>query len=127
MGGGEGGAEGGGCVGEGGDGVGGQGRGEAGRVEDVVPAGGAVDDAEVLEVREHALLSWGEVVGGVGEAEFHGGDEEEEGEDVDFGHAFCFFGEVDVEEEQGPDLGVDVLEDESEAFLCDLGGVAAAC
>ena len=62
------------------------------------------------------MLVFGQGVLGVGEAEFEGRDEKEEGENFYFGHT-QYFGIVHVEKEQGPDLGVDVLEDESEAFL----------
>jgi len=122
----EGGTEGSGSVGEGDDGVGGQGCGEAGRVEDGGVVWGEVEDAEVLEIWEHGLLVGGKVGGGVGEAEFHRRDKEEEREDVNFRHSSGFLGQVNIEEEQGPDLGVDILEDEGEAFFCDFRGVAPA-
>ena len=106
----------------GGGGFGGKSCGEAGGIE-VVGWGGAsgveglVNDAEVGEILKDAALGRVEVGGGVGEAELEGGDEEEEGEDSDFGH-FKDFGIVDVEEEEGPDLGVEVLKDEGEALFC---------
>ena len=79
----EGRAERGGGVRESGQRVGGQSRSEAGRVEYGRVSRWAVEDAEVLEIGEHGSLAGGQVGGGVGEAKFHGGDEEEEGEDVD--------------------------------------------
>lgn len=123
----EGGTEGSGGVGEGGDGVGGQGCGEAGRIEDGGVVRGEIEDAEVLEIWEHGLLVGGKVGGRVGEAEFHGRDKKEEREDVDFGHSFGSLGQVNVEEEEGPDLGVDILEDKGEAFFCDFRRVAPTC
>ena len=122
----EGGTEGSGGVGEGGDGVGSQGCGEASRVKDGGVVRGEIEDAKVLEIWEHGLLVGGKVDGGVGEAEFHGRDKKEEREDVDFGHSFGFLGQINVEEEEGPDLGVDILEDEGEAFFCDFWRVSPA-
>jgi hypothetical protein len=101
-----------------GAGVGGEGGGETGGVE---AAGGGlalIDEAVVAQVLEHLDLSGAEGGEGVVAAELERAEHEDEVEDVDGVHLEVR-GHVEVLDQQGPDLGVDVLEQELEARVGD--------
>ena len=121
-------------------GVGGEGGGEASGVEVAGVRRGLVDDAEVTEILQHIGLSLREIGFTVREAEFEGAEHEKESEDVDFIHVQlcmristvscgekspreCYrtyaLGILQIEYEHCPNLGIDLLEDESKAIFCD--------
>lgn len=119
----QGGAERGGCGGERGGRAGREGGGEAGRVEERGLGRRLVDDAEGGEGVQDRELVLGEGRRRIGQAQLERGDEEDEGEHFDLVHGESL-GIFHVEEEKGPDLGVDVFEDKGKTVVGDVGGVA---
>mmetsp|Transcript_25700 Transcript_25700/g.44253 ORF Transcript_25700/g.44253 Transcript_25700/m.44253 type:complete len:309 (+) Transcript_25700:359-1285(+) len=123
--GGSGGGGGGGCGGGGGGDVGGVGHsggevdGEACWVEPRRRRLLLIDEAKLAEIGEEDALRLGEVLHRIVMAEFKKAELEEERQHLVAVHA-PLLGGVDVLEDEGPDLGVDVLEEELEPVIRNL-------
>lgn len=75
-----------------------------------------VDDAEISEIQKHLQLSGCEIDFAVTLAELQAAKHKEEREDIDLIHAklLCT---VEIENEDRPDLRIDLLQDKRESFL----------